>query len=546
MPRTYQRKTERQSWTPDQLNNALKSIKNGNSIRKAGREFHIPESTLRDKLKVSDEKLMCPALGRKPIFKKEDEEELAQHIITMAKLFYGLTPLTLRRIVYEFATIKKVKNNFNHNLKLAGNDWLYLFLKRNPTVSLRQPEGTSINRISSFNREEVSLFFKNLETVFCKQNFPPNRIYNVDESGISVVQKKSAKIFAKKGEKRVGAPTSAERGKNITIVCCFSAAGDYIPPMIIYPRLRMAAHLQRDGPIGTSYQCSQNGWINDDLFVVWLNHFQTKVKSSIEDPVLLICDNHQSHISLEAFQFCKKNHIVMVSLPPHTSNRLQPLDLTFFGPLKSALSREYDLFMFDHAHRRITVADIPQLFKKSYVKIATMDKAISGFKASGIVPFNPDKFSADDFAPAEKYCKLIVEVDTENESVHSTPRSFGSTSVALVPGSADSLNAGPSNVNVVDIAPIPKRNFLDKENKACSRKQHSQILTSTPLKAELEEKTRKRLEKGLKVKRKLDLNGEKNSLKETSKNLNADKELKKLTNQILQKKTFVMTVTWMI
>ena len=258
--------------------------------------------------------------------------------------------------MYQFATLKNIKLNFNDRLKLAGKDWLYLFLKRYTTVSLRQPEGTSINRISSFNREEVTLFFKNLETVFSRQNFPPNRIYNVDESGISVVQKKSAKIFAKKGEKRVGAPTSAERGKNITIVCCFSAAGDYIPPMIIYPRLRMAAHLQRDGPIRTSYQCSQNGWINEDLFLIWLNHFQTKVKSSIEDPVLLICVNRQSHISLEAFQFWKENHIVMVSLPPHTSNRLQPLDLTFFGPLKSALSREYDLFMFSHAHRRITLS----------------------------------------------------------------------------------------------------------------------------------------------------------------------------------------------
>ena len=123
--------------------------------------------------------------------------------------------------------------------------------------------------------------------------------------------------------------------------------------------------------------------------------------------------------------------------------------------LKSALSREYDLFMFSHANRHITLADIPQLFNKAYLKVATMDKALSGFKAPGIVPFSPDKFSADDFAPAEKCKELIVEADTENESVHSTPRSFGSSSVALVPGSADSLNAGPSNVHVADIAPIP-------------------------------------------------------------------------------------------
>lgn len=45
----------------------------------------------------------------------------------MAKLLYGLTPLALRRIGYQFVTIKNVKTNFNDTLKLAGNDWLGFF-----------------------------------------------------------------------------------------------------------------------------------------------------------------------------------------------------------------------------------------------------------------------------------------------------------------------------------------------------------------------------------------------------------------------------------
>ena len=158
MPRTYKRKTNRQHWSSDELKRALTSIKQGSSIRKAGRDYNIPESTLRDKLKNVDPVNLVP-LGRKATFTPHQEQELVKHIIKLAKLFYGVTPLSLRKIAYDFAVRNGIKNVFNQEKQLAGKDWLYLFLKRNPQISLRQPEGTSLNRISSFNAEEVQLFF---------------------------------------------------------------------------------------------------------------------------------------------------------------------------------------------------------------------------------------------------------------------------------------------------------------------------------------------------------------------------------------------------
>lgn len=77
----------------------------------------------------------------------------------------------------------------------------------------------------------------------------------------------------------------------------------------------------------------------------------------------------------------------MVSLPQNTSNCLQPLELTIFGTLKSVLPREYDLFIFHHAHRHIIVAGIPDLLNNAYLRVTTMEKALYGFKAAGIVLF---------------------------------------------------------------------------------------------------------------------------------------------------------------
>lgn len=47
----------------------------------------------------------------------------------------------------------------------AVDDWLHGFLARNPSISLRKPETISINRITVFNKEEVTIFFNNLEKI---------------------------------------------------------------------------------------------------------------------------------------------------------------------------------------------------------------------------------------------------------------------------------------------------------------------------------------------------------------------------------------------
>lgn len=573
MPRNRQRSTTRKSWDLDTLEKSIKYIDEGGKTREAARKFGIPESTLRDQKKKKKEDRLSSTLGRNPIFTKEQETEIADHVMKLAKLFYGVTPIQLRKIAYDFASINNIPNNFDTNTKLAGKDWLYLFLKRNPILRLRQPEGTSLNRIRSFNEQEVTLFFTNLENVFKKHSFPANRVFNQDESGISIVQKRSAKIYAAKGQKQVGIATSAERGKNITVVCCMSASGGYIPPMIIYPRKRMASVLQVNGPIGAIYHCSDNGWINEDLFVVWLKHFHKAVKPTVDDPVLLVCDNHGSHSSLEAYEFCRSNYITIVSLPPHTSNRLQPLDLTFFGPLKNALYREYDLFMAQNHHTAIEAKDIASLFNKAYTRVAAIDKAVSGFRAAGIVPLDPHKFSAEDFAPAKEFQEIVVEQEEEEnvetstifqqrESAPSTseiPRQTKSSSsrnsLALlsepVPSTSGTSHQTrsvlPSNLSpppdpfhnvssisppecsptgVSTIAPIPKHNEnrkIKKANAMSARRQHSVVFTSTPQKIKLEEKKEKRLKrlqnkKAKSVRKKLKMTDtkQKNKQKESS------------------------------
>jgi hypothetical protein len=135
--------------------------------------------------------------------------------------------------------------------------------------------------------------------------------------------------------------------------------------------------------------------------VQWLHNFQNNVKATETDPVLLVLDNHISHCSLEAVIFCRENYITLSSIPPHGSPKIQPLDCGFFGPLKSAYSQECDAFIVNHAHQPITQINLAGLFKRAYLRVATLDKAENSFRACGIYPFNPHVFSPEDLGPAQ-------------------------------------------------------------------------------------------------------------------------------------------------
>ena len=66
-------------------------------------------------------------------------------------------------------------------------------------------------------------------------------------------------------------------------------------------------------------------------------------------PVLLILDNQSSHLSIEQIKYCYQKGVVVLTLPPHCSHKLQPLDRSVFGPFKKYVSSACDNWMKNHA-----------------------------------------------------------------------------------------------------------------------------------------------------------------------------------------------------
>ena len=178
------------------------------------------------------------SLGRyKPVFNAAQEAELAAYCRYLDVRFYGITRVSLRRLAFSFAAANGCQAPFNQQSEMAGKEWTSAFCERNG-FSLRVPEKCSLGRAIGFNAAQVSRFFDNLKEVYGKHSYPPSRIYNMDETGVSTVPNKVPKVYAEKGKRAVSKIVSADRGQLVTAVCWISASGLYVPPALIFPRKR--------------------------------------------------------------------------------------------------------------------------------------------------------------------------------------------------------------------------------------------------------------------------------------------------------------------
>ncbi|KAJ8883178.1 hypothetical protein PR048_015018 [Dryococelus australis] len=192
---------------------------------------------------------------------------------------------------------------------------------------------TSSARADGFNKVVVNKFFDALEKIVDQEQITASRNFNMNETSHAVVQRLE-KCVAHRGKYQVGGITACERGKNVTSVYTMTAAGLFIPPMLIYTRKRMKDSLVFGVPSGTIFSCQDKSWMTADVFTEWMSHFIRDLKPSVTENVLLILDGQSSHTqSLDAIDLARKNGVIMLSLPSHCTHRTQPLDVAFFKPL---------------------------------------------------------------------------------------------------------------------------------------------------------------------------------------------------------------------
>ncbi|CAH2096859.1 unnamed protein product [Euphydryas editha] len=266
----YKRKTNQAQWSEDSMMLAIADCNSGIPVKTTAKKYGLPYATLYRHWKKGSS---TAQLGRfRKVFNDEQEGDLRTYLYDMDSVFYGLTREDFKTLVFEYAKRNNVTYppSWDKNKK-AGDDWLAGFMRRNPQITLRTPDATSIGRVKGFNRPQVERFYKLLSEQIDKCRIDGTRIFNVDETGIQTSTNKPPKVLSVKGKKQVGVISSTERGQTTTVVCCCNASGSFVPPFMIFARKRMQDRLLDGSPPETRGSCSASGWINGEIFLDWLN-----------------------------------------------------------------------------------------------------------------------------------------------------------------------------------------------------------------------------------------------------------------------------------
>ncbi|CAH1958989.1 unnamed protein product [Acanthoscelides obtectus] len=134
-----------------------------------------------------------------------------------------------------------------------------------------------------------------------------------------------------------------------------------------------------NGPPGALGLAQVSGWMTEDCFVKALEHFVIHVRPSKENPALILMDNHTAHVNLRVVEFARQNSIIIVTFPPHCSHKLQPLDITAYGPFKTKYRTAMNEWMLTNPGKTVTIYQIGQFVKEAYLSAFSPPNITQGF-----------------------------------------------------------------------------------------------------------------------------------------------------------------------
>jgi hypothetical protein len=242
----------------------------------------------------------------------------------------------------------------------------------------------------------------------------------MDETGLQL-NNKPGFVIAQKGSKNVAAITSAEKGETITVITCCNAEGYFLPPACIFKGKNKKSEFEDGMPPGSVvYMNQKSAYISTSLFITWLKtHFLPRKPAG---KVILILDGHSTHCnSVEMLEFADEHDIILLCLPSHTTQFLQPLDRAFFKSLKSSFGKACNNFIKANPTRKITWLQFGHLLADAWSSSATVHNAVSSFRATGICPFYPEAIPDYAFLCDEQDVPNTAQTTEINTHVETEP-----------------------------------------------------------------------------------------------------------------------------
>ena len=232
-----------------------------------------------------------------------------------------------------------------------------------------------------------------IEDIIKEKKIKPENIWSATSGFPSDPQR--CKVVSVKGEVAYKVTCGAGRENTTTLAVC-SAGGRALDPLIIFAGKNLQSTWRGERALPeTFYGISDNGWMTTGIFTEWFKKFTTQVT---ERPLMLIFYGHLTHVSIVVIEKAINENIVIVKLPPHVTDKMQPLDVCCFGPLK----REWERLLNEYINTwgpkvPIRKAKFVDMLGTIWYKGLSPENVKAGFRATGIWPSDRSKFPIERF-----------------------------------------------------------------------------------------------------------------------------------------------------
>ncbi|KID97311.1 DDE superfamily endonuclease, CENP-B-like protein, partial [Metarhizium majus ARSEF 297] len=359
------------------IDEALAFLKSSESFNYAetARRFNCDETTLRRRHQGKQRSRRDADRLYKSRLSKQQERDLIAYIHKLSSR--GIPP-TLPMIKNFAQDIAKIK---------VGKDWPYSFVRRNHIeLGCTWFDGLDIARKRADNTSRYKAYFELIRAKIEKYN-------------ILALQHRVFSLNVKKQGKLLGASQDGNRSW-ITFLACVSQDMTSLPPFLIYqgkPGQVQDSWLTEFDPEHQSafFTTSETGWTNHELGKEWLigvfDRFTKAKARNGRDYRLLITDGHSSHVNMDFLEWCEQHRIIVAVFPPHSTHRLQPLDVSLFSPLSTAYSNQ--LIQWTAKTQgliSLSKREFWNLFWNAFETSFSPENIASGWKRTGLMPFDPE------------------------------------------------------------------------------------------------------------------------------------------------------------
>lgn len=239
--------------------------------------------------------------------------------------------------------------------------------------------------------------------------------------------------MAERRSRTFGKVITSNEKDTVTTLFTISANGMLAPPMVVHKGQRISRRIAECNVKGWAVAVSESGLMTSEIFYEYITNsiYNWLLEQKIQFPVILYLGEHASHITLELSKFCKSKGIVLILLHPNATYLMQPLDKSFFAPLKEKYKLALTQWKTEQGEDKLKPRNLPGILTKA-ISFLNLEKiAKSGFRRCGLLPFDRNGIDNATFLKGSKDDREVKKIEESISNSKETAISLAEYETAL-------------------------------------------------------------------------------------------------------------------